>query len=151
MLHKLIDQINFERSQLKQLLAESRELIDNSIRKQPDAPERWALGAILHAYYNGIKNILKRIAAVYNGKPGISGQWHIDLLSSMAEPSSKRGAVISQELMRVLRKYLAFRHLFRSIYTHELKWEPMTELILGLDQSLKMFEKEITCFCNSIR
>lgn len=48
--------------------------------------------------------------------------------------------------MTLLKKYLAFRHLFRSIYTHELRWEPMEELVRGLDDSLKMFDDEISAF-----
>jgi hypothetical protein len=148
---KLIEQIDFERSQLRQLLAESRELINNSSSKHPAATDRWALGAILHAFYNGIENILKRIAVTYDGKPENTGQWHVDLLNQMAAPSAKRSKVISPELLTVLKKYLAFRHLFRSIYTHELRWEPMEELVRGLDESLKMFDGEISSFSNEIR
>jgi len=79
-----MEQIDFERGQLRQLLAESRELIDNSSRKHPAAADRWALGAILHAFYSGIENIFKRIAVIYDGKPDNTGQWHIDLLNQMA-------------------------------------------------------------------
>jgi len=143
---KLIEQIDFERDQLRQLLAESRELIDTSKSKHPAAVDRWALGAILHAFYNGIENILKRIAAVCDGKPENTGQWHINLLNQMAKPNSKRSKVLSPELLTLLKKYLAFRHLFRSIYTHELRWEPMEELVCGLDESLKMFDDEIAAF-----
>lgn len=81
---RLMEQIDFERGQLRQLLAESRELIDNSSRKHPAAADRWALGAILHAFYSGIENIFKRIAVIYDGKPDNTGQWHIDLLNQMA-------------------------------------------------------------------
>jgi hypothetical protein len=148
--HKLIEQIDFERDQLRQLLAESRELIDNSSRKHPAAAESWALGAILHAFYNGIENILKRVAATYDGKPDDTGKWHIDLLNKMAAPNAKRSRVISPELLTLLKKYLAFRHLFRSIYTHELRWESMEELVRRLDESLKMFDDEIDTFCKMI-
>lgn len=150
MSHKLIEQIDFERDQLRQLLAESRELVENSRRKAPAAAERWALGAILHAFYNGIENILRRIAAAYDRKPENAGQWHIGLLNQMAEPTETRRKVISPELLTVLKKYLAFRHLFRSIYTHELRWEPMQELVYGVDHSLKMFDDEISAFCKEI-
>ena len=39
----------------------------------------------------------------------------------------------------------------RSIYTHELRWEPMQELVRGLDESLRMFEDEIAAFSKEIR
>ena len=45
---------------------------------------------------------------------------------------------------------LAFRHLFRSIYTHELKWEPMAELVSGLENAATVFENDVRRFCGSI-
>lgn len=147
---KLIDQIDFELGQLRQLLAEGRELIEGSKRENPKATSRWALGAILHAFYNGVENILKRIAVAYNEKPEKSGQWHIDLLSQMAEPNKQRPPVISPELQKTLRQYLAFRHIFRSIYTHELRWDAMAKLVSDVDAVFERISAELTCFRDKI-
>ena len=150
MLPKLVEQINFELDQIRQLLAESGEIIEASRSQAPSAANRWALGAVLHAFYNGVENIFRRISAAYDGKPEKDGQWHIDLLTQMNEANAKRNAVISGDLLNILKKYLGFRHLFRSIYTHELKWEPMTELVFGLESTAAVFELEIQHFCASI-
>jgi hypothetical protein len=83
-LPELRNQIQFELGQLRQLLSESREIIEACRREEPSGANRWALGAVLHAFYNGIENILKRISAFYDGKPEKTGQWHIDLLTRMA-------------------------------------------------------------------
>ncbi len=147
---KLVEQISFELDQIRQLLAESREIIEASKSQAPTPANRWALGAVLHAFYNGVENILKRISAAYDGKPEKDGQWHIDLLTQMSGATATRDAVISGSLLKILKKYLAFRHLFRSIYTHELKWEPMVELVLGLENAAAVFESEIRRFCAPI-
>jgi hypothetical protein len=143
----LIEKINFELGQLRKLLSETNELINTSKHDIPSGTNRWALGAVLHAFYNGIENILKRIAVVYDEKSDKNSQWHIDLLTQMSKATTKRKAVISENMLNVLKKYLAFRHLFRSIYTHELKWEPMAELVIEVENAFTMFEDEILFFC----
>ena len=81
----LAAQVDFELDQLRKLLTEGQSLITASALQPPDATGRWALGAMLQAFYNGIENILKRIAITYDGKPDKSDTWHIDLLTKMAE------------------------------------------------------------------
>jgi hypothetical protein len=147
---KLVEQIRFGLDQIRQLLAESREIIEESKSQALTPANRWALGAVLRAFHNGVENILKRVSAAYDGKPEKDGQWHIDLLTQMRESTVKRDSVISGNLLNILKKYLAFRHLFRSIYKHELKWELMAELVLGLENAADVFESEIRRFCASI-
>ena len=103
---KLVAQISFELDQIRQLLAESREIIEASKSQAPSPANRWALGAVLHAFYNGVENILKRISAVYDGKPAKEGQWHIDLLMQMSEGTATRKAVIAGNLLNILKRYL---------------------------------------------
>ncbi len=151
--YNLSAQIGFELDQLRKLLAEGKTLIAASALAPPDATGRWALGAMLQAFYNGIENILKRIAAAYDGKPEKSGQWHIDLLKKMAEPAANRPAVISTALLQTLKQYLAFRHVFRSIYTHELRWEIMEHLVRECSMTLDLVEDQLRVFlgwCNHI-
>ena len=146
MSHKLVDQIDFEMEQLLQLLARGRSLIELKTVQQPDFTEQWALGAMLQAFYNGIENILKRIAVNFEGKPVKTERWHIDLLTQMSLAAKNRPAVISEQLLIHLRKYLAFRHMFRSIYTHELRWESMAGLAAAIDDTLEMFGNELKIF-----
>lgn len=148
---KLTENIEFELEQLHQLLSEGHDLIKNSILMSPASTDRWALGAMLQAFYNGIENVSKLIAVYYKELPVKSERWHVDLLTLMTMASSKRPAIVSPELFGVLRKYLAFRHIIRSIYTHELRWESMADLVFGSEETLCLFEKELRIFMEKLR
>ena len=47
----------------------------------------------------------------------------------MAHPGPGRPAVLSADLLDTLAGYLRFRHAFRHIYTHNLKWAGMAPLV----------------------
>jgi hypothetical protein len=143
---KLAERIDFEIKQLHQLCKEGRRLIDGSKINPPDLADRWALGAMLQAFYNGIENIFKQVAATYDGKPSKSNQWHADLLTLMSHSTTKRPAVVSQNLYEIVRKYLGFRHIFLNIYTHELRWESMADLVAQVDRTLTILENELHLF-----
>jgi hypothetical protein len=147
----LVIKLEFELGQLRQLLAESQELLDSAVVETPTATNRWAIGAILHAFYNGVENCLKRIVAEYDGSALKDSHWHIDLLTRMSQPTPSRNAVISEKLFPVLKDYLAFRHIFRNIYTHELRWDSMAQLVAGLKSTFQLVETEIGQFIHSVQ
>lgn len=101
---KLVEQIRFELTQIRQLLAESSEIIEESKTRNPSPTNKWALGAVLHAFYNGVENILKRISATYDDNLEKDGKWHIELLTQLSEKTLKRDAVISISLLNILKK-----------------------------------------------
>jgi hypothetical protein len=54
--------------------------------RAPDRVETAALASVLHAFYNGVENIFKRIAVRCEGGIPEGATWHQQLLSSMAGP-----------------------------------------------------------------
>ncbi len=109
-----------------------------------------ALAAMLHAFYNGAENILKRLAQDVDGSLPTSEFWHRDLLDAMARPTASRRSVISSETHRTLKGYLQFRHMFRHAYTFDLRWERMKPLLLGCADTLRRFEAELDRFLDSL-
>jgi len=106
-----------------------------------------AAGSILHDFYSGIEKIFHEIARRLDGGLPESERWHIELLESMAKSRKTRPPVISPDLKEELKEYLGFRHLFRSIYGSELKWEKIEALLTTLRDSVwKKFHKEIGLF-----
>lgn len=145
-LDKLQKQIRVEFSQLKQLLEIHRSLVEKCKTTKPDPIERSALAAMLHAFYTGVENILKRIALEINGRLPEGEFWHRKLLEEMAVPAPNRPAIISFALKASLRNYLEFRHVFRHAYTFDLRWEKMSGLIRDCEKVLQEIELELNSF-----
>jgi len=72
--------------------------------------------------------------------------WHAELLELMSRRGPRRGAVISPDLQRRLRQYLAFRHFFRHAYTFELDWSKMADLVLRCQGTLGDLRGEFETF-----
>jgi len=106
-----------------------------------------AAGSILHDFYTGVERIFQEIAKKLNGGLPKGDRWHMELLESMAKPMETRPPVISRDLKDRLKEYLGFRHLFRSIYGSELKWDKLKHLLVRLCDSIwKEFHKDIGSF-----
>jgi hypothetical protein len=146
-LDKLQKQIRVEFSQLNQLLETHRSLFEKCKATKPDPIEQSALAAMLHAFYTGVENILKRIALEINGRLPEGEFWHRKLLDEMAAPAQNRPAIISIALKESLRNYLEFRHVFRHAYTFELRWEKMSGLVRDCEKVLQEIELELNSFC----
>lgn len=146
MWHKLRKQVELERGQLDRLLESHRSLLIQCERVSPNPIELSALAAMIHAFYNGIENIFKRINTEIDGCMPAGTFWHRELLDSMMLANAKRPAAISKDLGERLAKYLEFRHVFRHAYTFELRWDKMQPLVLTFETVLTEFEKELSAF-----
>lgn len=147
---KLKKQITVELEQLVHLLNTYQSLLKKCRSESPDPIELSALAAMLHAFYNGIENIFKRISTELDGELAKTEIWHRTLLNSMALPGASRPPVISQNLKDALRGYLDFRHVFRHAYTFDLHWGKMADLVnecnkihLQLSEELKAFLSQV--------
>lgn len=93
----------------------------------------------------------ERITIFINNKLPKGEDWHKELLLQMACPiEGIRGAVISQDLLKKLKEYLRFRHLFRNIYGFELKWERFKNLCLSLPAVLGELRDNLRRFTGSL-
>jgi len=144
--HDLCRQIDVECRQLRRLLEIHAGLLNKCRQLTPTVDERSALAAVLHAFYNGVENIFKRVALALDGgiPRGLSS--HSDLLASMSTTKPDRPALISESLSETLQEYLDFRHVFRQAYSFELRWEKMKHLVLGLNDVFQRFEQELSIF-----
>jgi len=149
--HDLSRQIDVENRQLRLLLETHAALLNKCRQVTPTVDERAALAAVLHAFYNGIENVFKRVALALDG--GIPGGLtsHSDLLTSMSVAKSNRPALLSESLYETLQEYLDFRHVFRHSYSFELRWEKMKHLVLGLNDVFLRFEQELNDFSSKFK
>ena len=147
---KLIKQVAVELEQLSNLLQTYRPLVSRCATVKPDPIELSALAAMLHAFYTGIENILKRIAIERDGGLPRSEIWHRQLLDAMTHSSLSRPEVISTSLRDLLRMYLDFRHVFRHAYTFELRWEKMAGLVFDCKKVVLQLQTELDIFFKAL-
>lgn len=109
---RLADEIEADLASVARLADSMRSLMAAVRGRDPSEMEVAAAAAILHAFYNGVENSLRRIAATM-GDPPRSPGWHSALLDDAAEDRSGRGPVLTAALVDRLRGYMQFRHFFR--------------------------------------
>jgi hypothetical protein len=90
-----------------------------------------ALAAMLHSFYTGIENVMKRIALRIDGGLPEGPAWHTRLLDR-------------------LRTYMAFRHMFRHTYSFELRWDHMKPLVSECQDILRQFEEQVEKFLHDL-
>lgn len=135
-----------EREQLVRLLSGIQELVDRCQFSTPSLIEVSALAATLHAFYTGLENIFKRLAAELDETPVRGDNWHRELLLRMKSAGPNRPALISPHLYEVLNDYMRFRHVFRNSYSFDLDWRKMAPLVLALAPTFRELESALDEF-----
>ncbi|HCU25265.1 MAG TPA: hypothetical protein DF383_09620, partial [Deltaproteobacteria bacterium] len=100
-----------------------------------------AISTFLHNIYNGLENILKRIALFRGVTLSRSSTWHKDLLLS----SHKQG-IFSEKSLNDLMNLLSFRHFFVHSYVFNVTWIDLKPLAQSIDKVVHRFKKEIFRF-----
>lgn len=150
MSRELRESLAVERGLLRRLLEESSALIARCRTEPPGFTERWALAAMLHAFYNGVENLFKRIAMECDGGMPGGPSAHRDLLDSMARAGVSRPRVITDATRDLIEKYLDFRHMFRHAYTFDLRWDKMAAAVFGCEDALRQLESDLATFCDTL-
>lgn len=123
-LKRLLAELNEDLRAVAQIATKARALLAEVNARTGPVPDRdlMAMAAYLHHFYTGVESMFERISRQIDGGPHKTGDWHRELLKSMAiELEGLRPAVISRELMEELDEYRRFRHLFRHAYAGELR------------------------------
>ena len=126
--------------------------IDEAVLEQdePSFERMAALSAALHSFYTGAENALKRTLTAA-GEPLPTGtSWHAELLKQCSASNERRPAIITPELHARLRRYLAFRHFFRSAYVFELEWPLMRDLVLQFGETVNSLGNELRAFLDEV-
>ena len=100
------------------------------------------VAAMLHNFYNGLENILKQIAKMKKLDIPTGASWHRDLLLSM-----ETADILSPDLSKSLKSYLAFRHFFSHGYALDLYPERMEPLVAEIVDVYESFRTEIDGLC----
>ena len=139
-------QVAIDRANIEQLFTSYTFVLDELSEENPGFINISALSTMLHSFYNGIENIFKRVALGIDGAMPSGAASHSALLSSMAQSTSNRPPLISTTMKNELSAYLGFRHAFRHMYTFQLKWSKMHNLVLQSEEMWKRLQEELDLF-----
>lgn len=120
--------VNYEISQIDELIDKSQVLLSLVKNKEPDFIEITAIGGILHSFYNGLENIFVLLGKNLGFDFKSSPQWHRNLIDFMFEQPD----FLSSDLRLLLTEYMGFRHFYRHTYGYTIKWEKCSHLFLGI-------------------
>lgn len=151
--YTLASEIEDEVSKIRELLRENEETCRRINQGESfDFLKHRGQATIIHDFYTNFEKILRKIATDVNGGLALGEDWHQRFLYQMSfEVKGIRPVVISQESYGILKKLLAFRHLFRNIYGFELDKERLDELSFLLLESGDNLLKEILDFAEFLR
>lgn len=122
-----------ELDELADVVQEGSEYAARFRRKEPDFLAIRGMGDVLHDFYTGLEKIFEAVAEEMEGGLPTGLHWHRALLEDMAtDLPGVRPAVLRRSTARALDEYLRFRHLFRNIYGHELRWNRLRHLLYSL-------------------
>ncbi|MCL6559989.1 MAG: hypothetical protein K6U74_14600, partial [Firmicutes bacterium] len=97
-LKRLISEINKDLRAIDQIAGKARALLKEVNTRTGPVPDRdlMAMAAYLHHFYTGVESMFERISRQIDGGPVKAGDWHRELLRSMAvELEGLRPGVIS--------------------------------------------------------
>jgi uncharacterized protein YutE (UPF0331/DUF86 family) len=101
----------------------------------------------LHAFYQGVENILSYILEQCGDRLPEGPDWHKDILKiAAAEIPEKRPAVISGRTLERLDDYRGFRHVIRNIYTFNISPQRVRHLVVKLPECHQQFVSEVQQF-----
>ena len=129
-LRELAADIEFELDRLRQL-EQSIQYVRQEIERDSDHAELFYenLALKLHSFYTGCERIFSLVATELNGGLPSGSDWHKRLLDRMSTERASRIAVVKPTTAKLLKEFLGFRHVIRSLYGFELDPERIQRLI----------------------
>lgn len=147
---RLRRELELELAELSDLLTTAAELPTADRSARPTRVEVMAAGAVLHSFYNGAENLLKRIHVATEGSPPTGERWHTNLLDRAAHDTAHRPRVLTDALIARLDAYLRFRHAFRHLYAQHLEWGRMVDLLRDLPSVVEALRAEVSDFLSRL-
>lgn len=133
-------EIELELISLRKVLVEINIAIEKSRYSDPDNILRAAMGSYLAQFYNGIENILKRIAKGCSVNLPKSENWHRDLFLMYCEGGNPLLPILFDgQLESDMNAFRKFRHVVFHGYSFSLDWDTMVSGVERIDTTFETF------------
>ena len=146
----LKSEINEDIKAIELICGNVKEKYANLSKEKLDYFNISGFGYLLHNFYNGIENIMKRAAKEYYGKMPNGDIWHKQLLQLSSVTNGKKAALFTKNIVDELYNYLSFRHVFIHGYGFTLSWDKMKILADNVDELWQGLKHQIAEFIKAI-
>ncbi len=137
-------EILLELENLDQLCKEVHKVLEQSRTSAPDNILKAALGTYLAQFYNGVENILKRIAKGKSVNLPKSEQWHRELfLMFCANGHNELPVLFEGTLVSDMTAFRKFRHVVFHGYSFTLDWEIIAAGAARIDTIYNNFKRAL--------
>ena len=141
---QLNDEIQIELSFIEDTIQEIVKLNRELAGTIPNIKDKTAAAAFLAQFYNGIENILKRIAKFHGAVVATGDSWHIELFKLFSESQQNQLPELFQgEFIAIFSSYRKFRHVFFHGYGFQLDWERMQFGIENIETAYNEFHNTL--------
>lgn len=139
-------------------IREETERLREVVQALRDATERWGtepqdrlhvhwVGGLLHDFYTGLEKAFSEVSPELNGVEAGDQAWHRALLHTMTlDLPGFRPPVIRHELEAALVELLKFRHVYRNLYSFELRWDRVRALAVDALAVWPEIEHDVLAF-----
>lgn len=142
--------VNDELKSLERV-AQEMKLVHAAAADPPGLTDILAMGALVQQFYNGIENIFKRIAVLFDDGVPKTAHWHKDLLNQMNRAHQGRPAVVDNRLRAWLEDDLDFRHFFSHAYGFQLEWNRLYPHVARMEDTLALLRTQLEQFFAAVR
>lgn len=126
----LSEQIAVDEEHTAATLANIADLLGLVSSREPIVHEATAMAAYVRDAYQGLKNVLMRLAKFHGMALPTGLDWHIQLFESFcAPPRAGVPLLFPPPFANQIAKYRGFRHRFHKGYTLLLEWQKMQPLV----------------------
>lgn len=128
-LARVAARVREEVARLDEVATALREAIDHWGPVEQDRIHVHWVGGLLHDLYTGLEKAFAEISPELNGVASGPETWHRALLHTMTlDLPGFRPRVIRRDLEPRLLELLKFRHLYRNLYSFDLRWDRVRAL-----------------------
>jgi hypothetical protein len=150
-LARVAARVREEAGRLAQVTAALREALDRFGPQPQDRMHVHWVGGLLHDFYTGLEKAFSEVSPELNGESFAGETWHRDLLHAMTlDLPGFRPRVIRPELEPRLLELLKFRHLYRNLYSFDLRWERVRALAVETLAMWADVEQDLLAFAGAL-
>jgi len=150
-LARVAARVREETVRLARVVAALRQALDEFGPEPQDRMHVHWVGGLLHDAYTGLEKAFSEVSPELNGASTGRDTWHRDLLHTMTlDLPGFRPRMIRAELEPQLLELLKFRHLYRNLYSFELRWARVRALAEETLGAWADIERDLLAFADTL-